>query len=203
MGSPDPFIASNQIFIGLAFTIIYGWALYATKRNVLHVICGIMFSWAYYAFVANLIKGSGFGGDAIRDIAVYTSMILGFAYLSYSLWLKKLLKKEYNLSLRRAASIYNVCGFLFVLMPALALTGAWDVLYALLAIGAVAVSVNLRSTSGLIVSAVAIAFYVIHMSVKYFADSIGWAFMLVIIGFLIIGIGYLTYWLNRKYIAKA
>jgi hypothetical protein len=101
------------------------------------------------------------------------------------------------------ATFYNGAAFVFVLIPALTLIGIWDLLYAFLALGAVMLSINLRTTSGLVISAAAIGFYVIHMSSKHFANSIGWAAVLVVIGFVIIGIGYLTYYLNKKYIAKA
>ncbi len=206
-GVLDPFVVTNQVFVGLVLTLIYGVALYVTRRHILHIIVGLMFSWTYYAVVAKMIRNIGsagyIGGDTIRDITVYTSMILGFAFLSYSLWLKNLLRKEFSISLRRVTTIYNVAAFILVLMPALFLTGVWDFVYAFLVIGAVVLSVHLKTTSGLIISAAAIGFYIIHMSAKYFSHSIGWAMVLVIAGFAIIGVGYLTYYLNRKYIAKA
>jgi hypothetical protein len=148
-----------------------------------------------------MIRGSGFSYAAIKDIEVYSTMILGFAFLAYSLYLKGMLKRDPGLNLRRVAGFFNILAYLFVLLPALTLTGAWDVIYAFLALGAVLVSINLRTTSGLVISAISIAVYVIHVSTKYFRDSVGWAAMLVVIGFLIIGIGYLTFYLNKKYIA--
>lgn len=202
-GAVDATSVYNQIGIALVLTVLYAYALYLTRKNVLHIITGVFFSWAYYATVGSLIKNSGYSGDLIRDIAVYTSMILGFAFLAYSSWLKTSLSKNFALNLKRVASFYGGIAFFFVLIPALFLTGFWDVLYPLLALAAVVLSINIRASSGLVISAVSVGFYVIHMSSKYFADSIGWAITLVIIGFLIIALGYLTYYLNKKYISKA
>lgn len=203
LGVSDAYAVTSQVGIALVLLVIYGAALVVTKRNILHIICGLAFSWAYYATVAWTLRGSGFSPDAFKDVQVYTSMILGFAFLAYSTWLKTLIKGQPSDSLRRVASAYNIAAFLFVLLPALTLTGAWDAIYALLALGAVMVSIQLRTTAGLVISAVSIAVYVIHVSSKYFQNSVGWAAILVVVGFLIIGIGYLTYYLNRKYIAKA
>lgn len=202
LGVTDPFEVTNQVGIACVIFVIYVVALFVTRFNILHIISGMAFSWAYYAIVAWMIKGSGFGPDILRDIAVYTSMILGFGFLAYSSWLKQMLKQKFSIELRKVSSLYNAAAFILVLFPALFLVGIWDLLYAFLVLGAIMVSINLRTTSGLILSAIALGGYIIHMSSKYFADSIGWAVTLVVIGFLVIGLGYLTYYLNRKYIAK-
>jgi len=203
LGVVNPYDVTNQVWIAVILLIIYGTALYITKRAILHVIVGLAFTWGYYATVAWMIRGSGFSLEAMRDIQVYTSMILGFAFLAYSIWLKGILRVMPNRSLQRAANLYNAFAFIFVLFPALFLVGIWDLLYAFLALGAILLSIQIRTTSGLIISAVSIAIYIIHISSKYFQNSVGWAAILVVVGFLIIGVGYLTFYLNKKYIARA
>lgn len=202
LGAMNPFSVTNQVGIAVIIFVIYAVALFVTRFNILHIISGMAFSWAYYSTIAWMVKGSGFGAEILRDIAVYTSMILGFGFLAYSSWLKQMLKQNFSIELRKVSSMYNAAAFIFVLFPALFLVGIWDLLYAFLVLGGIIVSINLRTTAGLILSAFALGCYIIHMSSKYFADSIGWAVTLVVIGFLVIGLGYLTYYLNRKYILK-
>jgi uncharacterized membrane protein YgaE (UPF0421/DUF939 family) len=74
-------------------------------------------------------------------------------------------------------------------------------LYALLLVGIVSLAVRIKSTSALVVSAIGIISYLIKISTKYFANSLGWALLLMLIGFMVIGVGYFMYSLNRKYIS--
>lgn len=193
--------SGSHILIGIALTAIFGAALYATRLPIFYFVIGGFFSWAYYASVAQLVKGSGFSLSLIRDITVYTSMILGIAYLAYSSWVHKISVATSSAAMRRIGSFYVFAAFSLTLISALFLGAAWDFFYAFLAVGAVALSIQMRTTIGLVVSAGAIGIYVIKISSKYFADSIGWPLALILIGFAIIGLGYFTYYLNKKYIS--
>jgi len=44
--------------------------------------------------------------------------------------------------------------------------------------------------------------HIINITGQYFTDSMNWAIILVFVGFLIIGIGYTTFYLNKKYISN-
>jgi uncharacterized membrane protein YidH (DUF202 family) len=128
-------------------------------------------------------------------------MILGLAYLAYSSWLQTISVATKSIATRKIGSIYLFLAYAGVLFSALFLSGFWDVLYALLAVGAISLSVKMRTSIGLVVSAIGVGIYVIKISSKYFADSLGWPLALIIIGFVIIGLGYFTYYLNKKYIS--
>ncbi|MFM1896329.1 MAG: hypothetical protein RLZZ385_1403 [Pseudomonadota bacterium] len=75
--------------------------------------------------------------------------------------------------------------------------------FPLLAFGGLVVAVQvLRSRIVLLVSTLAVIAYIIYFTAEYFADSIGWPVALIGLGFVIIGIGYLSIRLNRKYLRQ-
>ncbi len=186
--------SAAHMFVSGISLAVFASALWATRKSILHVISTAFATWFVYAFVSRMIQGSGFTFSFLKDIFVYTSMILALGYLSYGSWLKS------KFGLMRLHKLYTFAAFALFLGSALFLSGVWNLLYAFVLVGAVALSINLRSTPALIVSALAIAVYLVKISAEYFSDSIGWALLLVLIGFLIIGLGYATYYLNKKYI---
>ena len=76
-----------------------------------------------------------------------------------------------------------------------------EMLYPFLAFGGMVLSVSvLRSRLALTISTFAVISYIIYFTAEYFADSIGWPVALILLGFTIIGIGYFSINLNRKYL---
>ncbi len=199
-GADISFLISSILFV------IFAIALYASKKAILHIISTTFFTIAYYSLVFKLLKGSGFELDALRDVVVYASMILAIGYFMYGSWLSQGVsgastRQTLSLSVQRIlSSIFTFASFGLFLISALFLTGIWNLLYAFIAIGAVVLSVKLKSKIGLIVTSIAIGIYCIKISVEYFADSISFSLALLISGLLIIALGYLTYYLNKKYI---
>lgn len=189
---------SVSLLVSFILLVIFGSALYATKKKVLHGISTIFFTIAYYSWIAQILKGSGFDLSAIKDVIVYASMILAVGYLMYGSWIHKTIELTETILYR----IYTFCAFALFMGSALFLGGIWNFLYAFLAIGAVTLSINLKSRIGLVVSSIAIGVYCIKISVQYFADSISFSLALLCSGLLIIGLGYLTYYLNKKYIKQ-
>lgn len=207
---------SSLLVSGLLF-VVFTVALYVTNKRVLHLIATVFFTVAYYASVAKLLKGSGFDLYVLKDIVVYASMILAFGYMMYGSWVKKIvedgevLKNENpalakmgttNTTNRTLSSIYTFFAFALFMFSALFLGDFWNFIYAFLAIGAVILSINLKTQIGLVITSIAIGIYCIKISVQYFADSISFSLALLISGLLIIALGYLTYYLNKKYIKQ-
>ncbi|MCF6263629.1 MAG: hypothetical protein L3J24_08620 [Xanthomonadales bacterium] len=63
-------------------------------------------------------------------------------------------------------------------------------------------STHLRSKSLLIFGSLALGVYLTKITAQYFSDSLGWAFSLVIIGFMLMGVAYLAVRLNRRYVSQ-
>jgi hypothetical protein len=204
--APNAYLLVSSILFA-----IFGAALYAARKPMLHILATIFFSIAYYACISESLKGSGFGLWALKDVMVYASMILGVAYLMYGSWIDKTASGEPNMPSapgvssgmpNRLVRIYTFFAFALFLFSALFLGGVWNFLYAFLAIGAVMLSINLKSGTGLLVTSVAIGTYCVKISIQYFAQSISFSLALLFSGLLIIALGYLTYYLNKKYIKQ-
>ena len=199
----------SALLISIVLLAIFGTALYASKKDVLHIVSTVFFTIAYYAFVSKLLKGSGFDLIALKDIVVYASMILAIGYFMYGSWISRgtsiVQNAPLGVSLSDAtkkifSSIYTFAAFSLFLISALFLGGIWNLIYAFIAIGAVVLSVKIKTRIGLVVTSIAIGIYCIKIYVEYFADSISFSLALLISGLLIIALGYLTYYLNKKYI---
>lgn len=203
IGETSYFVISGEdkaIFISGALLVVFGSALYATRKKILHAISTFFFVVAYYAVVMKFLKGSGFDAYVVKDIVVYASMILSIGMLMYGSWIQKISASSFAKPVLH--SIYTFISFSLFLFSALFLGGIWNLLYAFLVMGAVMLSIKMRSTAGLVVTSVAVAIYCIKISIKYFAFSLGFSFILVLSGLLIMALGYLTYYLNKKYISK-
>lgn len=202
-----------NLTIMIVLTLIFGLALYTTRKSVLYVVEAVFFSWAYFAGVTEFIKGSGYSYEIIKNVYAYAGMVLGMMYFIFSLWLhEQRSTPDINSSILTSHNESTILGiisrrfvafsFILFLGSALFLTGFWDVLFVFLVLAAIGISIHLRTTSGLIISAFALGIYIIKISFKYFSNSIGWAFLLVLIGFIFISLGYLTFYLNKKYITQ-
>jgi hypothetical protein len=62
------------------------------------------------------------------------------------------------------------------------------------------IAIHLRSRAVLIFGAAFLVGDIFKLTSEYFQDSLGWPLMLVLAGFLLIGVGYLTFYLNNKYL---
>lgn len=193
---------NSILLVSSILFVIFTTALYVSKKSILHVIAPIFFTIAYYALIAKLLKGSGFGLVALKDIVVYSSMIIAIGYFMYNSWIYK---GTFTQSLpmgtkKTLGGVFTFASFGLFLMSGLFLGGIWNLIYAFIVIGAVVLSVKLKTKIGLLISAIAIGIYCIKISVEYFADSISFSVALLASGLLIIALGYLTYYLNKKYI---
>lgn len=186
--------AVESLVISLLGVVLYGYALFITKKPLLHLVIIALISWFYYALVAKLLKGSGFDFSTITDITTYATIVLGVAVFSYANLISREVKN------RSIVSLFTFVSFAMVLISGLILNGIWNLLYAFVLIGAVSLAVKIKKTSALVVTSVAIIAYLLKISSKYFADSLGWAIILILAGFIIIGVGYFTYRIHKKYI---
>lgn len=76
----------------------------------------------------------------------------------------------------------------------------WEVIYPGLVFGALFLSIYLRSRAMLFLGALFLIGDIFKLTGEYFRDSLSWPLMLVLAGFLLIGVGYLVFYLNRKYL---
>ena len=75
----------------------------------------------------------------------------------------------------------------------------WEIIYPGLVFAVLFLSIDVKSMAFLVFGAIFLFAYIAKITSEYFADSLGWPFALVLVGFALIGVGYLTVYLRQKY----
>lgn len=75
----------------------------------------------------------------------------------------------------------------------------WEAVYPGLVLGIIFLSTYLKSRIFLILGSIAFGAYLTKITAEYFSDSLGWAFSLVLVGFLLMGVAYLALRVNRRH----
>lgn len=189
---------SVQFFISIILVAIYGTAFILSKRSILILFITAFATWAYYVL---LLKSIDSIYSAQTEILQWATILLGASYIFVSYGLKSILhssKKEVHV-------IQNVLyglGTIAILGSGISIGGIFDLIFIAFIFGAFYGSVYLKSFPMLVVGALFLVAHIIKLTAEYFVDSIGWPIALIGLGFVVIGVGYLTYYLNKKYMSK-
>ncbi|MCG8414443.1 MAG: DUF2157 domain-containing protein [Pseudomonadales bacterium] len=131
------------------------------------------------------------------DLYDYLTMCIGASYIIYA----HLFREDWNARLVPLLLFFGPIGFYGAGFAQIFDTILMEMLYPFLAFGGMVLAVSLlRSRLALSISTLAVIAYIIYFTAEYFADSIGWPVALILLGFAIIGIGYISINLNRKYL---
>ncbi len=189
-----------QLLTALALTIVYGTALFVSKRNILVLIIIGFVSWAYYALVIE-----AFGFDFDDNIIKWAGILMGISYICIAYGYSKLLQSTDLQDKKERHAIHGLLytvGTLSVLGFGIFIGGIFDLIYIPLVFAAFYASTFFKSQGMLLLGALFMVIHIIKLTSKYFIDSIGWPVALIGMGFMVIGIGYLTYYVNKKYVSK-
>jgi len=146
-----------------------------------------------YLFMEALISGPFYNHESIY---AYLTMLIGVSYflLAYSFrdgWNERLVEVFYFL---------GAVGFLGAAFSRVPNSNLWESLFFLIIFGILFLSVYLKSRIVLAVSTIFLIIHISYITDKYFADSLGWPVSLVILGFIFIGLGYVSITIGKKYI---
>ena len=182
------FLVAQRLFhrsIHTAFSLIFGtWAMYAGVSYLLDL-----------AQVFDLVLAG--------RIIAYLTLSIGVSYLCIGYALRHSLQKLFTPWLYFGGSVALLGAGMFLQGYSPDQYLWWEILYPGILFGAFVLSVRLRSIVMLIVSALYLVGFLVKITFEYFSASMDNAsILLVIFGFLVIGIGYLVYHLNQKYIAS-
>jgi len=176
--------------------IFYIVLMFIHKKEVLTFFALANGTAAIYLVVAAILDANftSYAGD----IFAYLTMVVGIIYLllAYGFrsgWNKRLVPSLYFL---------GSAGFFVAAFTRVFDSGIWEILFFLLALGGVVLAVYLRSKAILVISTLALVGHIIYITGEYFADSLGWPISLVILGFVIIGLGYGSVTLNKRFISR-
>jgi uncharacterized membrane protein len=196
------FDSQTQCTVAGVLAIIYGVAYLISRRSVLVLFTTGFATWAYYALLAVVFKNNFYDLALLMKWAIILQGVsyicLGYAYISSNRAMEEGERQERK---RVTALLYGL-GSIAVLGGGIAIGGAFDLFYILFIFAAFYASVWLRSRMMLIAAAGFLIGHIIKLTSKYFVDSIGWPVALIGVGFLVIGIGYGTYYVNKKYLSS-
>ena len=197
------FNSSNQALTALAIFIIFLAAQIAVRNEILVIVMVGYGTWAYYAFLANILSVNLYSVDWVK----WSTLIVGLSYIAISYGYETMMRRKTGGFLRKEMSaVTNVLyglGTLAFLAAAISFGGIWDFLMILFIFAAFYGSIYLHSRSMLFFAAVFLVAHVIKLTTKYFVGSIGWPVALIICGVLIIAIGYGSITLNNRYFKPA
>ncbi len=190
-----------QILLSSVLFIIFGSALLISKRNVLSLITIGFATWTYYTLGIKLFGSNFFDTEFLK----WATMLLGASYILIGYGYQSVLgisDTPDGKEKRRVQEVLYRFGVLAILGAGISIGGIFDLFFIAFIFAAFYGSVYLKSRTVLVLGALFLMAHIIKLTSIYFAQSIGWPIALIIVGFLVIAVGYMTLYLNKKYISS-
>jgi hypothetical protein len=189
-----------QTLISGIMLLTYLLSLFVFRKNII-VLFSILFgTWFFFSLTSWLIEGAPIISPEKFDF--YHIIITGIAYMFLG---HAFSKDSERAPLSGFLYGFGVFGFL---AAALALGNwkpnqnvFWELIYPFLVFGALFLSVNIKSRAFLIWGTVFLMGYILKITAEYFSTGLGWPLALVIAGLLMIGVGYMSVSINKKYLS--
>lgn len=192
-----PFDATNQLMIAGALTVIYGVALLTSKKGVPLILTVWFATWAFYAFLFKALDI-----NVLDDLLKWAAMIVGISYLAIGYGSKHFLVTEGELEKSSVQGALYSMGALSILTAGITIGGGFDFIFIGILFAAFYASVFLKSRSILVLAALFLIGHLFNLTAKYFSNSVSWPVALIVVGFLVVAIGYGTFYIGKHYISK-
>jgi hypothetical protein len=196
------------ILIPFLLLLQFGLTQFFTKKDVFTLFNAVFGTWLFFSITNVMISNSinRFG----QNFDLYRVILVGFSYLSFGYFLQ--------IRQRPFSSFFDIFGILGVLGASFALnvmTGSsifggsstapaiWSGLFPLILLATLFGSVYLKKSAFLFIGMLFLVAYLIRITAQYFSNITGWPIALIFIGIVIIGLGYLAIYINKKYIKSA
>ena len=149
-----------------------------------------------YLLVEALVPGRA---RTHEELYAYLTMAVGGSYL----FLAHAFRQGWNSKLLGALYLFGSTGVLGGAFSQVFEYTVWEFLFFLLPLGGLYLSVFMKSRAVLVMSTLFLIAHLVYISEEYFADSLGWPIMLVVLGFVFIGLGYGSVTINNRFIKKS
>lgn len=130
------------------------------------------------------------------NLYTYLTMIIGASYLL----LAHSFINNWNQRLLGALYFFGTLGILGAGFDEVLDSTIWEVFYFLVVFACLYLSVALKSKIILVISTIFLIVHVSYITQEYFANSLGWPITLILLGFVIIGLGYGSVHINKTYL---
>ena len=188
------------LICALILCVLFGTALIVSKKNILVLITVGFATWAYYAILGNI-----FSNYYSSDLFKWASILLGASYICIAYGYQAILPATSDLrDAKERKRIQNVLygfGTLAILGAGIFIGGIFDLFFIAFIFAAFYGSVYLKSRSMLTFAGLFLMAHIVKLTSTYFVDSVGWPIALIVIGFLVIGVGYMTFYINKNFIS--
>lgn len=188
---------TQSVIAGILF-ITYLLSYFVLQKNIFIVFSLLFGTWLFFSFTSFIV-----GSNPSLSQATFNEYRILTAGLSYILL-------GYTFSQRGhpiiGGVLYNF-GIFGFLAAALGLGGFyphqnvfWELIFPGLVFAVLFLSVYIKSKAFLAWGTFFLMAYIIKITAEYFATGLGWPLALMMAGFAIIAVGYLSLWLKKKYL---
>ncbi len=195
----DLYTAATATLISSILVIVFGLSAFLFRKTIFLIFSIIFGTWLFFAVTDLLV-----GGNPIFDgnFYLYRVLCVGLTYMFLGY---HFLATEHRDGLSGWLYGFGSLGFLG---SALALGGwtpsqnsFWELIYPGLVFGVLFLSVVVKSKAFLVWGSIFLMGYILKITAEYFTEGLGWPLALVLAGLALIGVGYASSYLNRKYIS--
>ena len=179
-------------YCATAWAVIFGYALWFTRKNILILITVIFGTIAVYSLIGRLTENM----IDVSDVLKWLTIFVGTSYMMFGMYFQDSVDKQK----KSIKSILYGLGTLAILGSIISYDGIFDLLMIGFVFGFFYLSIFLKSRIILLLSAIFLIASIIEITVEYFANSLNWSLALIFAGILVIATGYLTYYLNKRFI---
>jgi hypothetical protein len=190
--------AGMHSLIAAILFAVYGSSYFYDRRNIFVVLMIVFGTWLFFSFTTFVMGGRPFSNwDFIKYrwlVAGLSYMLLGYAFV--------------HTEKRRVSPWLYGLGVVAFLTAALCLGGwspnqsmVWELLFPGVVFGIIFLSVYLKVKSFLVFGTMFLMIYILKITSEYFTSGFGWALSLIFVGFALMGVGYLAFYLNKKYVS--
>jgi len=195
----DAASAQSQMMVAGAMLGMFLLTFVLLRRTIFLLFSVLFGTWFYFALLGLLPSDLIFADDSWR---LKTSEVFAAAagYLALGTYFRQTSRAEMT------NFLYGF-GSLGALGSALALGGwspnqsvFWELVYPGLIFGALFASVRVKNKSFLTWGTIFFMFYILKITSEYFTEGLGWPLALVLAGLAMIGVGYVSLSVSRKYL---
>lgn len=198
MGQDVSTLAMQTVISGI-MVAIFGLTFWLFRTDAVQVLLVVFATWFYFALTGLLTEGNDYFGI---DFLYYRTLILAASYISiaYYYFVREVVSIRATLF---AVGTILILGATFGLIH-------WEdpvnviylLLYPFVIAAGIYFSIFLKNKVMLVISAISIVVFIMALTGKYFAESLGWPIVLMFSGLIIVGVGYFVFYLNNNYFEK-
>ena len=184
--------------VAITFGVIFAFYLLlnSVHKNAILTFFAIANGTAFVYLIVNAIVDEPFYRHG--DLYAYLTMIIGASYLL----LGYAFRNGWNKQLVEILYFFGITGLLGAAFSRVFDSVPWQMFYFIVVMGGLYLSVYVKNSRILVMSTLFLIIHVSYITDKYFADSLGWPISLIMLGFVFIGLGYVSININKKYIAN-